>query len=109
MRNETVIRALERCIEDKCEKCPCLGQNDCVTNLLRYAAELLKGNEDESMAYGCLDSERDRERLIAEREKMVAEINEQRRQLDKVLQENKLLQAQMEIIHMIFGRRNANG
>lgn len=108
MNKEAAIHGLKCCVDDNCGSCPWWGEKNCVTSVMRSAAAALEGSEDNGMSHGCVDFDEERERIIAEREKMVAEINYQRQHLDEVLQENKLLQAQMHIVHMIFGRRNGN-
>lgn len=106
MNKSEIISALMCCINSSCTVCPFKDTTDCVLELMRCAKNELEKSEGNNMPQGCVDFDQERERLIAEREKLVAEIHYQRQQLDEVLQENKLLQAQMHIVHMIFGRRN---
>lgn len=108
MNKEKVISALECCAAKKCSVCPYVSVAFCVDQMMQEAVDELRNSEVDNMAYGSLDTEKDNEQLRAEREKMLAEIDYQRRQLDEVLQENKLLQAQMHIVHLIFGRRTGN-
>lgn len=107
MNKSDIIKALECCASTRtCAACPIFGNSECVRKLLSAAKAELEKSEGNDMPKGCTDFDNEREQLIAEREKLVAEIDYQRRQLDEVLQENKLLQAQMHIVHMIFGRRH---
>ena len=107
-RNE-IIRAVECCtVKCACAACPLQGNPECVKVLMTAAKTELEKSEGNDMPKGCTDFDNEREQLIAEREKLVAEIDYQRRHLDEALQENKLLQAQMHIVHMIFGRRHGS-
>lgn len=109
MNRNDITRALECCASTRtCAACPIFGNSECVRKLLSAAKAELEKSEGNDMPKGCVDFDKEREQLIAEREKLVAEIHYQRQQLDEVLQENKLLEAQMHIVHMIFGRRNGS-
>ena len=106
MNRSDIALAVDCCtIKCACATCPLNGNPECIKELMLAAKTELQKSEGNTMPKGCVDVDEERERLIAEREKLVAEINYQRQHLDEVLQENKLLQAQMHIVHMIFGRR----
>ena len=108
MNKSDIIHALGFCENSQCAICPFEDTTDCVLELMRCAKTELEKSEENDMPKGRADFDKEREKLIAEREKLVTEINYQRQHLDEVLQENKLLQAQMHVVHMIFGRRNGN-
>ena len=106
MNRSDIALAVDCCtIKCACATCPLNGNPECIKELMLAAKNELEKSEVNTMPNGCVDVDEERERLIAERKKMAAEIDYQRRQLAEVLQENKLLEAQMHIVHMIFGRR----
>lgn len=79
MNKSDIIHALGFCENSQCAICPFKDTTDCVLELMRCAKTELEKSEGNNMPQGCVDSDKEREQLIAEREKLVAEINYQRR------------------------------
>ena len=63
-------------------------------------------DETENMRTASLDYEAECDRLLLERDKMMAENNYLRTELKCIESECDRMRAQLDIVHLIFGKRN---